>query len=140
MDTECLELFGVAQNIVTLWVNSMEKWRVMLCAGDSKLGEVDFKRGMFQGDGSSPLVFVLALTKLSLILRKANAAYQCSTYVSEVLSWKFILLLPHRVQKISHAHRTIFFSVTENKFFVWNNSLSGSSSIFLSNSTLTTVQ
>ena len=32
---ECLDLFGVAKNIRTLLVNSMEKWRVMLCAENS---------------------------------------------------------------------------------------------------------
>ena len=75
---ECLDLFGVAENIKTLLVNSMEKWRVMLCAGNSELGEVDIKRGIFQGDSLSPLVFVLALIPLSLILRKAKAAYEFS--------------------------------------------------------------
>ena len=44
---ECLELFGVVENIKTLLVNSMEKWRVMLCAGNSELGEVDNKQGIF---------------------------------------------------------------------------------------------
>ena len=75
---ECLELFGVAENIKTLLVNSMEKWRVMLCAGNSDLGEVDIKRGIFQRDSLSPLVFILALIPLSLILRKAKAAYEFS--------------------------------------------------------------
>ena len=28
---ECLDLFGVAENIKSLLVNSMEKWKVMLC-------------------------------------------------------------------------------------------------------------
>ena len=56
---ECLELFGVTENIEILLVNSMEKWRVMLCAGNSELGEVDIKRGIFQGNFLSPLVFVL---------------------------------------------------------------------------------
>ena len=28
---ECLDLFEVAENIKTLLVNSMDKWRVMLC-------------------------------------------------------------------------------------------------------------
>ena len=56
---ECLELFGVAENIKTLLVNSMEKWRVMLCAGNSELGEVDIKRGIFQEDSLSPLVFFI---------------------------------------------------------------------------------
>ena len=74
---ECLDLFGVAENIKTLLVNSMEKWKVMLCSGNSELGEVEIKRGIFQ-DSLSPLVFVLALIPLSLILRKAKAAYEFS--------------------------------------------------------------
>ena len=41
-----------------------------------RLGEVEIKRGIFQGDSLSPLVFVLALIPLSLISRKAKAAYE----------------------------------------------------------------
>ena len=44
---ECLDLFGVAENIKNLLVNSMDKWRVMLCAGISKLGVVVIKQGIF---------------------------------------------------------------------------------------------
>ena len=62
----------------SLLVNSMEKWKVMLCSGNSELDEVETKRGIFQGDSLSPLVFVLALIPLSLILRKAKAAYEFS--------------------------------------------------------------
>ena len=64
---ECLDLFGVAENIKSLLVNSMEKWKVMLCSGNSELGEVEIKQGIFQEDSLSPLVFVLALIPLSLI-------------------------------------------------------------------------
>ena len=70
---ECLELFGVPKNIETLLVNSMEKWRVTLCAGNSEL-DVDIKRGIFQGDSLSSLAFVLALISLSLILTKTKGA------------------------------------------------------------------
>ena len=56
----------------------MEKWRVMLCSGNSELGEVETKRGTFQGDSLSPLVFVSASIPLSLILRKTKAAYEFS--------------------------------------------------------------
>ena len=48
----------------------------MLCSGDSELGELEIKGGVFQGDSLSPLVFVLALILLSLILRKPKAAYE----------------------------------------------------------------
>ena len=75
---ECLDLFGVAENIKSLSVNSMEKWKVMLCSGNSELGEVEIKHGIFQGDSLSPLVFVCALIPLSLILKKAKAAYEFS--------------------------------------------------------------
>ena len=44
---ECLDLFGVAKIVKISLVNSMEKWRVMLCAGNSELGEADIKRGIF---------------------------------------------------------------------------------------------
>ena len=40
--------------------------------------KVNIKRGIFQGDSLSLLIFVLALTPLNLILRKAKAAYQFS--------------------------------------------------------------
>ena len=75
---DCLDLFGVAENIKSLLVNSMEKCKVMLCSGNSDLVEVEIKRGIFQGYFLSRLVFVLALILLSLILRKAKAAYEFS--------------------------------------------------------------
>ena len=75
---ECLDLFGVAEHIKSLLVNSMEKWKVMLCSGNSELGEVEIKRGIFQGDSLSPLVFLLPLIPLRLILRKMKAAYEFS--------------------------------------------------------------
>ena len=40
---KCLGFFGVAENIKSLLVNSMEKWKVMLCSENSELGEVEIK-------------------------------------------------------------------------------------------------
>ena len=73
---EYLDLLGVAENIKSFLVNSMEEWKIILCSGNSELGEVEIKRGIFQGDSLSPLVFVLALISLSLILRMTKAAYE----------------------------------------------------------------
>ena len=75
---ECLDLFGVAENIKSLLMNSMEKWKVILCSGNSEFGEVEIKRDIFQGDSLSHLVLVLALIPLRLILRKAKAGYEFS--------------------------------------------------------------
>ena len=35
---ECLDLFGVAENINSFLVNSVEKWKAMLCSGNFELG------------------------------------------------------------------------------------------------------
>ena len=78
---ECLDLFGVAENIKTLLVPSMDKWRVKLRAGNSKLGEAGTKR-----ESLSPSVFDSALIPLSFILRRAKAAYE----------------FPGRKEKINH--------------------------------------
>ena len=45
---ECLDSLGVAENIKSLLVNSMEKWKIMLCSGNSELGEVEIKRGIIK--------------------------------------------------------------------------------------------
>ena len=87
---ECLYLFGVAENIKSLLVNSMEKWKVILCSRSSKLGEVEIKHGIFQGYSLSPLVFVLALIPLSLILRKAKAAYEFSESKEKIKHFLFM--------------------------------------------------
>ena len=71
-------MFGVTKNLKTLLVNSIEKWRVILCAGNSELGEVDNERRIFQGDSLSLLVFILVLIPLSLILRNTRVAYEFS--------------------------------------------------------------
>ena len=39
---ECLDLFEVAKNIKNLFV-CMEKWKVMLCSGNSELVQVEIK-------------------------------------------------------------------------------------------------
>ena len=75
---ECLDLFGIAEIIKSLLMNSMEKWKVMKCSGNSELGEIEIKQDIFQGDSLSSLVFVLALIPSSLISRKAKATYEFS--------------------------------------------------------------
>ena len=44
---ECLNLFGITDNIKSRLVNSMERWKVMQCWGSSELGEVEIKQVIF---------------------------------------------------------------------------------------------
>ena len=51
---KCLDLFVVAENIKSLLVNSVEKRKVVLYSGNSELGKVEIKQGIFQGNSLSP--------------------------------------------------------------------------------------
>ena len=58
--------------------------------GNSELGDVEIKRGISQGESLSPLVFALALIPLTLILRKAKAAYEFSESKEKINQYLFM--------------------------------------------------
>ena len=72
---ECIELFGIADNVRNFLEKSMEQWKLSLASNGEDLGEVDVKRRIFHGDSLSPLLFVLSMVPLSLILRRVNTSY-----------------------------------------------------------------
>ena len=64
----------LADSIKTLVLNSTEKRREMLRAGNLEILEVEITEGIFQGDSLSLLSFNLGLIPLSLILRNAKVS------------------------------------------------------------------
>ena len=50
-----------------------------MVANGEDLGEVNMKRGIFQGDSLSPLLLVLSMLPLFFILKKVNACYRWRT-------------------------------------------------------------
>ena len=72
---KCMIIFGVASNVTKLLENSMKGSRTELSSGGVRLGDVNIRRGIFQGDSLSPLLFVLLLIPLTLVLRKVKAGY-----------------------------------------------------------------
>ena len=73
---ECLEIFGIAGNVERFIHRSMAQWKTELTSCGERLGHVHIRRGIFQGDSLSPLLFVICLIPLSLVLRKVKAAYE----------------------------------------------------------------
>ena len=71
-------MFKVAENVSRPVSNSMKIWMVDMSYGREKLAEVIIRRGIFQGDSFSPLLFVIALISLTLILRKCRNGYSFS--------------------------------------------------------------
>ena len=73
---EVVEMLGVAGNIGVLLRNSMANWKSELMGGGDVLGTVDIKRGIFQGDSLSPLLFVMVMIPLSMLLKAENKGYK----------------------------------------------------------------
>ena len=68
---DCLETVGINEKIQRLLAGSMKSWRVELVSGEENMGGVNIRRGVFQGDSLSPLLFVVCLLPLTHILRDA---------------------------------------------------------------------
>ena len=73
---ESLSLIKVAKNIEGLLKGSMKSWGTILTANGEELGEVSIRRGIFQGDSLSPLLFIVAMIPLTLLLRREAMGYK----------------------------------------------------------------
>ena len=69
-------MVGFADNIIGFIKQSMNNWKTNLYADGKLLGSVPIRRGIFQGDSFSPLLFVTALLPLTHILRETGMGYQ----------------------------------------------------------------
>ena len=76
---ESLGLIKVAKNIDGLLRGSMKDWRTELTANGETLGEVPIRRGIFQGDSLSPLLFIVAMIPLTMLLRRDPYGYALGT-------------------------------------------------------------
>ena len=68
-------MFGKAENLRTFLQKIMQQWRLSFMANGQDLGEINMKRGIFQGDSLLSL-FVLSMVPLSVIIKKVNACYK----------------------------------------------------------------
>ena len=54
----------------------MVDWKTVLTPGGIVLGQVDIRRGNFQGESLSSLLFIVIMSTLTLVLRKIRAGYK----------------------------------------------------------------
>ena len=76
--SKCLEMFGVSSNITQFLKAAMQSWNTLLTVNGQVVGQVRIRRGIFQSDSMSPLLFVAAMIPLTIILRKMRLGYQTS--------------------------------------------------------------
>ena len=71
-----LDITKVAGNIEKLIRNSMGMWQTELTCNGERLCDVNIKRGIFQGDSLSPLLFVMAMIPLTTLLRRESFGFK----------------------------------------------------------------
>ena len=75
---EMLIIYRFAPNLVDCLHSLMPRWRTrILLPGGGVGGPIHIRRGIFQGDSLSPLLFCLALNPISIELSSAGLGYEC---------------------------------------------------------------
>ena len=68
---KALKLIGhLSPNVIALLKSTMVDLKTKSISGDNNLGDVNINRGIFQGDSSSPLLFIISMIPLTLALRR----------------------------------------------------------------------
>ena len=57
----------------------MELWKTQITINNELIGECNIRRGIFQGDSLSPLLFIIAMLPLSTILNNTNKGYKLNS-------------------------------------------------------------
>ena len=71
-----MEMFWVAVNVRSFVNASMKHWNPELTASNQRLGNVKIRRGIFQGNIPSPLLFVLVTIPPILGSRHITTSYE----------------------------------------------------------------
>ena len=83
-------MVDLADNIIGLIKQSTNKWKTNLYADGKLFGSLPNSRGIFQGDWSSPVLFVIALLPLTHILRETGMGYQLEKNGAKVNHLSFV--------------------------------------------------
>ena len=76
--SKVLDMLGINNSIRKFLHVAMGSWKTLITVMGHVMGQVNIRRGLFQGDSLSPLIFITALIPLTILLRKTGLGYHTS--------------------------------------------------------------
>ena len=73
---ECLEIYGAEGNTIRFLKNTTPNWKTILTSSGTRLAEINIRRGIFQGDSLSPLLFIVAMIPMTRVLERMEIGCQ----------------------------------------------------------------
>ena len=77
-------MYGAEENTIKFLKNTMPNWKTILTSSGTRLAEVNIKRGIFQGDSLSPLLFIVAMIPMTRVLERMEVGYQLKKGCSRI--------------------------------------------------------
>ena len=87
---EWMEIYGAEENTIRFLKNTMPNSKTILTSSRTWLVEVNFRRGIFQGDSLSPLFFMLPMIPMTRVLERMEVGYQLKKGGSRISHLMFI--------------------------------------------------
>ena len=87
---ECLEIYGAEENTIRFLKNTMPNWKTILTSSGTRLAEVNIRRGIFQGDSLSPLLFIVAMIQMTGVLERMEVGYKLKKGGSRINNLMFM--------------------------------------------------
>ena len=73
---ECLDINSAKENTSRFLKNTIPNWKTIFTSSGTRLAEVNIRRGIFQGDPLSPLLFIVAWISTTRVLELMEVGYQ----------------------------------------------------------------
>ena len=87
---ECLEIYGAEENNIRFLKNTMLNWTTILTSSETRLAEVNIRRGILLGDSLSPLLFIVAVISVTRVLERMEVGYQLKKGGSRIIHLMFM--------------------------------------------------